>query len=136
METYYLKKGKRYVAHGVLTSGNLHPNGLWLINGNAGSSCAWLVGELKEPQSVIDLLSLQILSDPLSYYIEKLKNPESEEAKELKKLLGGYMRDDELRMNISSYDLARVILRQIGLLIENKKNTNSFNKTSPFNPEF
>jgi hypothetical protein len=121
MEKLYRKKGKRYVEAGYTSVPDLVP-GIWLVQNNPNSksqtSLVWRVGELKRPVDVVTHAALQTMNNELASYLIKLCDPKSEEFKEAKEMLGGYLRDAPSYLNISASDLTSLFLRQIAMQVE------------------
>lgn len=121
MEKYYKKIGKKYVEAGY----NIPDitEGIWLVQKNPYSksqtSLIWKVGELKRPVDIVTHASLITMTDKLANYISNLSDDTSEEYKEAKEILGGFMYGPVHLSNISSGDLIGLIIRQISMEVEN-----------------
>lgn len=121
MEKLYHKVGKKYVETGYGGVPDLVP-GIWLVQKNEHSkgqtSLVWRVGDLKRPVDVVTHAALQTMTDKLAQYLIKLGDEGSEEFKQAKEQLGGYLHGTPSFYNISAGDLASLFLRQIALEIE------------------
>lgn len=98
------------------------PDGLWFIqtkkNSRGITSVAFLVGHPKDPKDILSRISLQGLSDDLCRYLMQLREEDSDEYKEAKMLLSGYLRGPVNFYNISPSDLTNLILSKISDLTD------------------
>lgn len=121
MEKLYRKVGKKYVEAGYGSVPDLVP-GIWLVQKNEYSksqtSLVWRVGDLKRPVDVVTHAALQTMTDKLAQYLLKLSEEDSEEFKQAKEQLGGYLHGAPSFYNISAGDLASLFLRQIAIEVE------------------
>lgn len=130
MEKLYRKvqKGKKIVYEnaGYGSVPDLSP-GIWLVEHRPGSrsqtSLIWRVGDLKRPVDVVTHAALQSFQYELTQYLMKLGEEDSEELREARELLGGYVSKDKPigYYNISASDLCSLFLRRIALEIEEEK---------------
>jgi hypothetical protein len=121
MEKLYRKVGKKYVEAGYGGVPDLVP-GIWLVQKDVHSksqtSLVWRVGDLKRPVDVVTHAALQSMTSKLAQYLLKLSEEDSEEFKQAKEQLGGYLHGAPSFYNISASDLASLFLRQIAMEVE------------------
>lgn len=114
METYYIKKGKRYIPVGY-NAPDMH-DGLYLTEktsyGRRTTSVAYWLGQpKKQPVDLLKLIEVMKNDDRLANYLSKIQDEESVEFKELKIDSGGYVKEPPRIYNISMQDLALAVLR-------------------------
>jgi len=125
MEQLYKKekRGKRnvYVPVGYGNVPDLH-DGIWLVQktsfGHSISSMVWKVGDIKPGADVVVHGSLQQYEDEIAKYISNITDEKSEECKNLKKVVGGFLRGVPQIANISASDLTSAILRKLATIID------------------
>ena len=113
MEQYYIKQGRKYVPSGVD-----YPNltdGIWLVTNNKkrASNLVYFLGDLKKPIDLNNHAFLHQFSDDLGVYIMKLQDNQSNEFKDAKETLGGWINEPVKISGISPNDLSILILRFI-----------------------
>jgi len=113
MEQYYIKQGRKYVPSGV-DCPNLH-DGIWLVTKNTkrASNLVYFIGDLQKPINLQNHAFLQSFSDDLGMYIQNLKDNQSEEFKDAKDTLGGWIQKQISINGISANDLAVLVLRYL-----------------------
>lgn len=122
-------------------------DGIWVVQTKPSSksheSILWKVGNLDRPVDIVTHASLQTMTQELAGYLMKLSDVESEEWKEAKELLGGYLRGPIGFYNTSAYDIVNLFIRQIALNLEEGEITDwgklmfDFRKTLSYNtPEY
>lgn len=131
MEKRYIKKSNgRYEECGYETSTEIS-DGIWLVESKPHSksttSLVWKVGDLKRPVDVVTISALQSFNDDLTSYLMKLTEEGSEELKEARELLGGYMKGAVGYLNISASDLCSLFLRRIAMECEETSVPKSWN---------
>lgn len=106
-------------------------DGIWMVqskpNSKSTTSLVWKVGDLKRPVDVVTIAALESFTDDLTQYLMKLAEEGSEELKEAKKILGGYMYGAVGYQNISANDLCSLFLRRIAMECEETKVPKSWN---------
>ena len=132
MEKRYRKNNKgRYEECGYETSKEIS-DGIWLVQSKPYSksttSLVWKVGDLKRPVDVVTIAALESFTDDLTQYLMKLTEEGSEELKEAKERLGGYLHGAVGYQNISASDLCSLFLRRIAMECEETKVPTSWNK--------
>ena len=132
MEKLYKKNDKgRYVECGYDTRHEIS-DGIWLVQSNPNSrsttSLLWKVGDLKRPVDVVTIAALESFSDDLTKYLLKLTEEGSEELKEAKGILGGYLHGAVQYGNISAADLCSLFLRRIASECEDTTVPKSWNE--------
>lgn len=125
MEARYRKNSKgRYEVCGYETGSEIS-EGIWMVQSKPSSksttSLVWKVGDLKRPADVVTIAALESFNDDLTRYLMKLTEEGSEELKEARKLLGGYMYGAVSYHNISASDLCSLFLRRIAMECEETK---------------
>ena len=117
---YRKKKNGRYEAVGYNTPDI--SDGIWLVQSEPGvkhvSNLVYKIGDIKEPVDVIKEATIHSMGDMLTNYIMKLRDEDSEEYKEAKELLGGFLRGAPTFSNISAYDFTTLVLRKISQQIK------------------
>ena len=107
-------------------------DGIWLVQSKPYSksttSLVWKVGDLKGPVDVVTIAALESFTDDLTQYLMKLTEEGSEELKEAKERLGGYLHGAVGYQNISASDLCSLFLRRIAMECEETKVPTSWNK--------
>jgi len=114
METYYVKKGRKYIPVGYNVP-DMH-DGLYLTEktgyGRRTTSIAYWLGQpKKQPADLQKLIEVMKNDDRLAKYLSKIQDEESVEFKELKIDFGGYIKESPRIYNISTQDLALAVLR-------------------------
>lgn len=111
MKQYYIKQGRKYVPAGV-DYPNLH-DGIWLVTKNTKRGCnlVYYIGDLQKPVNLQNHAFLQSFSDDLGMYIQKLKDNQSDEFKDAKDTLGGWIQEQINVSGISANDLAVLVMR-------------------------
>lgn len=132
MEKLYKKNDKgRYVECGYDTRHEIS-DGIWLVqskpNSRSTTSLLWKVGDLKRPVDVVTISALQSFSDELTDYLMRLTEEGSQELKEAKELLGGYLHGAVQYGNISAADLCSLFLRRIAVECEETTVPKSWNE--------
>ena len=132
MEKRYRKNNKgRYEECGYETSKEIS-DGIWFVQSKPHSksttSLVWKVGDLKRPVDVVTIAALESFNDDLTQYLMKLTEEGSEELKEAKERLGGYLYGAVGYTNISASDLCSLFLRRIAMECEETKVPTSWNK--------
>lgn len=132
MEKLFRKNSKgRYEECGYDVRHDMQ-DGIWMIQSKPGSksttSLVWKVGDLKRPVDVVTIAALQSFSDDLAQYLMKLTEEGSEELKEARELLGGYLRGAVQYGNISASDLSSLFLRRLAMECEETKVPKSWNE--------
>lgn len=114
---YRKKKNGRYESVGYNTPDI--SDGIWLVQSKPGvrhiSNLVYKIGDIKKPADVVKAAAIHSMGDMLTDYIMKLRDKSSEEYKEAKNILGGYLNNVE---NISAYDFSTLILRRISQEIQ------------------
>ena len=126
MEKLYKLENGKYVEAGYgpadLTEG------IWLIQNNPHSksmtSMVWKVGELKRPVDILTHASIQSMADDICKYIIALNDVKTDEWKDAKAQLGGWLNDSIGLYNISPSDYATLILRRIAQHVERGEKMN------------
>lgn len=120
-EKLYKKVGKRYVEVSLPEKFDMQ-DGVWLVQSEpyskSFSSLMWLVGDLKRPADITTHAAMQSIQYDVARYLVKLIEKDSKEYNEAKEILGGYFCDNIGFYGISASDLAKLILRQIALHLE------------------
>jgi len=124
MEKVYRKviKGKKtyYESCGYNDVPDLH-DGIWLVQSNTHSksmaSLVWKVGELKRPADIVTHATLQTMSDDLCHYLLKLSDDTSEEFKDAKQFMGGWLNTPPV-FNISPSNIVSLFIREIAKKLE------------------
>ncbi len=97
-------------------------DGIWLVQNKPYSrsveSLLWKVGDLKKPVDVVTHASLQTLSDTLTEYLMQLSEVDSEEWRDAKKILGGYLNGGVQFYNVSAHDICSLFLRKIAIELD------------------
>lgn len=132
MDKLYKKNDKgRYVECGYDTRHEIS-DGIWMVQSKPTSrsttSLIWKVGDLKRPVDVVTIAALESFSDDLAKYLLKLTEEDSEELKEAKKILGGYLHGAVQYGNISAADLCSLFLRRIAVECEETTVAKSWNE--------
>jgi hypothetical protein len=111
MEQFYIKQGRKYVPAGV-DYPNLH-DGIWLVTKNTKRACnlVYYIGDLEKPANLQNHAFLQSFSDDLGMYIQKIQDNQSNEFKDAKNTLGGWIQEQIKISGISSNDLATLLMR-------------------------
>ncbi len=111
MEQYFIKQGRKYVPAGV-DYPNLH-DGIWLVTKNTKRACnlVYYIGDLEKPANLQNHAFLQSFSDDLGMYIQKIQDNQSNEFKDAKNTLGGWIQEQIKISGISSNDLATLLMR-------------------------
>jgi hypothetical protein len=106
-------------------------DGIWMVQNKANSksttSLVWKVGDLKRPVDVVTIAALESFNDDLTKYLMKLTEEGSDEFKEAKELLGGYIYGAVGYHNISASDLCSLFLRRIAMECEETTVPKSWN---------
>jgi hypothetical protein len=131
MEARYRKNSKgRYEVCGYETGSEIS-EGIWMVQSKPSSksttSLVWKVGDLKRPVDVVTIAALESFNDDLTRYLMKLTEEGSDELKEAKEILGGYMYGAVQYGNISASDLCSLFLRRIAMECEETKVPKSWN---------
>jgi hypothetical protein len=131
METRYRKNSKgRYEVCGYETGSEIS-EGIWMVQSKPSSksttSLVWKVGDLKRPVDVVTITTLESFTGDLTQYLMKLTEEGSDELKEAKELLGGYIYGAVGYHNISASDLCSLFLRRIAMECEETKVPKSWN---------
>jgi len=124
MERLYRKveKGRRtvYEEYGFGGVPDL-VEGVWLVqkhkSGGSQTSLIWRVGDLKRPVDVVTHVALMSMEQELVRYLMNLSDVKSEEYKEAKDMLGGYLSHPPV-YNISASDICSLFLREIAKKLE------------------
>lgn len=118
---YTKKENGRYEEYGFAFNREMS-DGIWIVQSKPGvvntSSVVWKIGDLKKPTDVTTHAAIQSMGDDLASYLMKLKNEDSEELKEAKEIMGGYIRGAIQIGNISVSDLTQLFLRKIALILD------------------
>ena len=111
MEQLYRKVGKRYVPAG--TNELYLSDGLWLITKNKKRmmNLTYYIGEVTTPINLNNHAYLQKFNSDLGMFIQSLQDVNSDEYKEAKKQLGGWIKGDIRLIGIASQDLASLVLK-------------------------
>ena len=125
MEKLYRKNSKgRYEECGYDVRHDMQ-DGIWMVQSKPSSksttSLVWKVGDLKRPVDVVTIAALESFNSDLTSYLMKLTEENSEELKEAKELLGGYLKGAVQYGNISASDLCSLFLRRIAMECEETK---------------
>lgn len=131
MEKLFRKNSKgRYEECGYDVRHDMQ-DGIWLVQSKPGrkstTSLVWKVGDVKRPVDVVTIAALESFNDDLTNYLMKLTEEGSEELKEAKELLGGYMYGAVGYQNISASDLCSLFLRRIAMECEETAVPKSWN---------
>lgn len=132
MQKLYRKNSKgRYEECGYDVRHDMQ-DGIWMVQSKPYSksttSLVWKVGDLKRPVDVVTIAALESFTDDLTQYLMKLTEEGSEELKEAKKRLGGYLYGAVGYQNISASDLCSLFLRRIAMECEETKVPRSWNQ--------
>lgn len=122
MEKLYRKKENgRYEPIGYCAGQTLE-DGIWLVQSDPGmtsvTSLLWKVGEVKRPVDVVSFAAITAMTDKVARYLSNLREMDSDQYKEAKELLGGYLTGEIRYYGVSPYDLASLVLRKIAFLVE------------------
>lgn len=111
MEQVYRKVKGRYIPAG--TNELYLSDGLWLITQNRKKmmNLTYYIGEVSKPVILNNHAYLQQFNSELGMYIQSLKDENSEEYKEAKQQLGGWITSEINITGISSQDLGALILK-------------------------
>jgi len=125
MEKLYRKNSKgRYEECGYDVRHDMQ-DGIWMVQSKPSSksttSLVWKVGDLKRPVDVVTIAALESFNSDLTQYLMKLTEEDSEELKEAKERLGGYLKGAVQYGNISASDLCSLFLRRIAMECEETK---------------
>ena len=97
------------------------PNGIWLVqsmpNSKSMTSLIWKVGDLKRPADIVTHASLQTMEDDLCRYLLKLSDEKSEEYKEAKEIIGGFLNTPPV-FNVSPSNIVTLFIREISKKLE------------------
>lgn len=93
-------------------------DGIWLVQSNKYSrsitSLLWKLGDLKKISDITTYSGLFANEHKLVDYLLKLRDENSDEYKEAKSILGGYLIGSITFNNISLHDIISLILRKLG----------------------
>lgn len=125
METLYRKtKSNRYVPTRVAYGDGL-AEGIWLVqtqpHSKSMTNLVYLVGDLKRPVDVVTHAAIQSMRDELTRYLSNLREEESAEYLEAKKMAGGFIHGPISIYNASCSDVIQLLLRKIALIMEEQK---------------
>ena len=111
MEQVYRKIKGRYIPAG--TNELYLSDGLWLITQNRKKmmNLTYYIGEVSKPVNLNNHAYLQQFNADLGMYIQNLKDENSDEYKEAKQQLGGWITGNINITGISSQDLGSLILK-------------------------
>jgi hypothetical protein len=124
METLYRKKPNGRYEEASIGYQNEISDGIWLVQTKPGrksyTSLLWKVGDLKRVTDVTTHAALQGFEHELTQYLMNLGDIESEDYKQAKEIMSGYILGPINYTNISASDLCTLFLRKIAIKIENE----------------
>lgn len=131
MEKLFKKVGKKYVECGYDVKHQMS-DGIWMVQNKPSShsqtSLVWRVGDLKRPVDVVTVAALESFNGELANYLTRLTEESSDELKEAREILGGYLKGPVSYLNISASDLCSLFLRRIAMECEETAVPKGFNE--------
>lgn len=125
MEKIYKKVGKRYVEAGYNTPDLV--DGIWLIqtkkHSRSLSNLVFRIGDLQSPRDIVTQGAMLSMQDELTRYIVSIGDENSQEFKDVKARLGGWVKRPIEIYNISPSDLSYLILNKISENLERTEKT-------------